>query len=190
MHWCLESHLREGAMRVFCGCSQLATPRADVCLVRPATPGQHVQVCSDSPWEEHPVPAELLKVDGERPHAALSGSRVVLLAARPVRGPLRARAPRGPTDVQLHVRRVRGLHRSDLDLLLVAGEGDHLHHHAQVLVRIVHPDPVSPDSDFVCKSWKFSTRTLGKDCLPGKVEEVKRHPAARISSEFDLYKDG
>ena len=26
--------------------------------------------------------------------------------------------------------------------------------------------------------------------MPGKVEEVKRHPAARISSEFDLYKDG
>ena len=146
-------------MRVFRGCSQLATPRADVCLVGPATPGQHVQVCSDSPWEEHPVPAELLKVDGERPHAALSGSRVVLLAARPVRGPLRARAPRGPTDVQLHVGRLRGLHRSDLDLLLVAGEGDHLHHHAQVLVRIVHPDPVSADLDFFVKAEIFHKKS-------------------------------
>ena len=135
-------NLSEGAMRVFSRSAELAASRADVCLVRPATPRQHVQVCSDSPWEEHPVPAELLKVDGERPHAALGGARVVLLTASPVGSSLGARSPGCAADVQLHVGRLCPIHRADLNLLLLCSQGNHLDHHAKVFVRIVHPDPV------------------------------------------------
>ena len=50
-------------------------------------------MCNMSPWEEDPLPAELLEVDGEGPHAALGGVRVVLLRAHSVCRPLRPAPP-------------------------------------------------------------------------------------------------
>ena len=98
-------HLGEGAVGVLGGGPQVAAPGADVRLVGPAgehgdqgagESGQHE--AAGRPGEEDPLPAELLEVDGEGPHAALGGVGVLLLGTR-VRG-----CPLGPG-----ARRERGL---------------------------------------------------------------------------------
>ena len=101
-----------------------------------------VQGSRGLPREEHPVPAELVEVDGEGPHAALRGAWVVLLAAHPVGCPLGAAPPGGVPDVELHVGRLLRVRGADVQLGLVGGQRVNPHHQSQVLVGVVQPDPV------------------------------------------------